>query len=215
MRNAKSLALRDPALAALLGAASADFGEDANGYDDADIGVDFGVDFGADAPLATSAAPSTQQLHAMWQQMHAQRRLSSERERLLEPNKGSATKVERYSFALNTTLTLSTASAINLTGNPDTNIRPQRVTMNAPAPGFVSISQIKVANVSVLVGGIDDAFNYNANGVGQHLDMPTLTPANRASISGDYSGLLPAGGYVTATPFIFVVGLKGPASIVA
>ena len=86
--------------------------------------------------------------------------------------------------------------------------------MNAPSPGFATITDIKVANVSALVGGIEDAYGFNANAVGQHLDLPTLTPANRLTVSGQYTGLVPTG-FTTATAYTFVASFRGPASIVA
>lgn len=227
--NSKALAVRDFALAALVGAAPSNFGQERRETPEADTSADFGVsfgdddydpsdigvDFGADAAPAAGPAPSTAQLHQMWQKMATGQKRAQQRSLLLEPNKDSHVKIERYSFSLNTILTLSTPSAISLSGSPATNIRPQRVSMNAPAPAFATIDDIKVANVSVLVGGLEDAFGFNANGVGQHLDMPTLTPANKLTVSGNYSGLLPSGGFVTATPFIFVASFRGPASIVA
>ncbi len=134
---------------------------------------------------------------------------------LLEPNKGSSIKVERYSFTIDQNITLGTTVALNMTGQPDTTIRPQTVTMNAPTPMFATISTIKVANVSVTVGpGNEDAFNYNANGWGRSLDMPTLSPANRATVVGSYTGFVPPG-FVAATAVSFNASFKGPASIVA
>jgi len=105
-------------------------------------------------------------------------------------------------------LVLGVAGAINATGQPDTNIRPQRCTMNAPQPGFATIAEIKVANVSVSVGGTQDAFDYSALGVGQSLDMPTLTPANRATVLGNYTGFVPPG-YVGGAPYTFCASFKG------
>lgn len=235
--NSKSLALRDPALAALVGViAGANFGSDfgvevddenyPGVYEDGpqfgvefgnDYGVDFGYDFGADAaPGAIVAAPtpSSQQLLQMWQSNKAKAAHSSRRGMLLEPNKGSSVKVERYAFAINQTLTLGLAATLAMSGQPDTNIRPQRVTMNAPQPGFATINEIKVANVSVTVGGISDAFDYNALGVGQTLDMPTLSPANRASVLGSYTGFVPPG-FIGGSAYLFAASFKGPASIVA
>jgi hypothetical protein len=134
---------------------------------------------------------------------------------ILEPNRGSAIKVERYSFSIDQDITLGTSEDINMTGQPDTTIRPQTVTMNAPTPMFATISNIKVANVSVTVGpGNEDAYNYNANGWGRNLDMPTLSPANRATITGRYTGYVPAG-FVGGQEVNFNASFKGPASIVA
>ena len=52
---------------------------------------------------------------------------------------------------------------------------------------------LQIANVNVFVGGAEDAFIYNANGQGVLLDLPTLDPANRATTSGSYTGLIPPG----------------------
>lgn len=203
--NSRVLAMRDSALAALMGVhEGSDFGGEFSG--------DFGYEFGADAGAMATVAP--QAVAQLWAQHAQNTQRTANRAMLLEPNKGSAVKVERYAFYLNQNFTMGTAAALSATNQPDTNIRPQRVTMNAPAPGFCSVSDIKVANVSVIVGGTADAFEFNANGVGQHLDMPTLSPANRATVTGAYSGYVPPG-YVGGSAYIFSIGLKGPASIVA
>ena len=208
----RDLAMRDPALAALMGAhVGADFGGEFG--DDDDMGYEFGFEFGADAPLAP-AQPPPHAAAQLWAKHVSDASATQRRSRLLEPNKGSKVKVERYAFYLNQTLTLGTAVALSASNQPDTNIRPQRISMNAPIPGFCTISNIKVANVSVLVGGTADAYEFNANGVGQALDMPTLSPANRATVTGDYTGVTPPG-YAPASSYLFSVGLKGPASIVA
>lgn len=241
--TAKQLAMRDPALAALLGVLpgsdfggnsdfgidmaddelgalhsdvnfhgeyGVDFGDDWGG----DYGGDYGVEFGAGPAIAARSGPSQSQTIALWKKHRAQVARTTKRGMLLEPNKGSNVKIERYAFAVNASLVLGTAAPITASGQPDTNIRPQRVTMNAPSPGFATIREIKVANVSVTVGGISDAFDYSSLGVGQTLDMPTLTPANRASVSGDYTGFVPPG-FVGGSAYLFAASFKGPASIVA
>lgn len=230
MATAKQLAMRDPALAAMLGAIGnesdfgAEFGEDFNGegsYFGAEFGSDygFGAEFGDDAavlanPASAHPAAVVQSAQNIVAQQRARAAHSQRRNMLLEPNSGSSIKVERYTFAINQTLTLGTPVALSMSGQPDTTIRPQRVTMNAPAPGFATISELKVANVSVTVGGTSDAYEYNPLGVGQSLDMPTLSPANRATLLGNYTGYVPPG-FVAATSYIFVASFKGPASIVA
>lgn len=183
----RSLATRDPAMASLVGLIK---------------GADFGADFGDEYEFGAE-----DQARAFNQ--------TSARERLLEPNKGSSVKVQRYAFGLTQTLTLSTAAAITMDGNPDTHIRPQRVTTNAPVPAFARLNAIKVANVGVIVGGEVDAYDFTASGEDQNLDVPTLSPANTVRVTGNYSGLLPTGGYVTATSFVFIVSFKGPARMVA
>ena len=211
--SARALAMRDPALAVLSGAIddSTDFGAE-YGFDFAG-GADYGFEFGDDAPAALPAPTPAQAMQA-YRDLHMQKAHTQRRASLLEPNKGSAVKVEVYEFNVNQTLTLATALSFTATNQPDTNIRPKRISMNAPAPGFVTITELKVANVSVIVGGTSDAWNYNANGVGQHLDLPTLSPANRATIIGSYTAFVPPG-FVGGSSYLFCVSMKGPASVIA
>jgi hypothetical protein len=209
----------------------AEFGDDDDDWDD------YGSDFGAavatktkkkavrpgmkmPAHLAMHPAmnrrPSQQALANLWRARAVKAVNTASRTHLLEPNKHSKVKVEKYTFPLSQAIVLGTAVAFTtLSGQPDTSIRPQRVTCNAPAPMFAYLQEIKVANVSVTVGsGLEDAYAYNANGVGQSLDMPTLSPANRATVLGSYTGFVPPG-YVQGSNQYFTVSFKGPASIVA
>jgi hypothetical protein len=165
------------------------------------------------APTATGDSMNTSNPNAMaaWN-AQAQAVHGQSREALLQPNKYSSVKVERYGFAVNQALVLGTALSFIATNNPDVTIRPQRVTMNAPAPGFVTISELKLANTSVTVGGIQDAYDYGPNAVDAELDLPTLTPANRASVSGQYTSFTPPG-YVGGTAYTFCVSMRGPATM--
>lgn len=237
--NASLLAARDPATLAVLGLVASNFGSQFAGEFGADdVGDDYGVDFGDDydeddlaasigaefgddvgaavarrvrakRPAANPAAI------AAWNKQRAMAAKTQRRASILEPNKGSAVKVERYSFPISQAIVIGTGVALALQGSPDVNIRPQRVTMNSPCQMFAFVAEIKVANVSVTVGGgFEDAFDYNAMGVGQSLDMPTLSPANRASVLGSYTGLVP-GGMVVGFPTFFTVSFKGPASVIA
>ena len=196
--NSKTLALRDPAAAALLGAIDgADFGADYGHF-----GADYGVEFGEDAPTPENMAKA-------WRE----KQYTKERERILSPNMGSSAKIQRYVFAVSQTLTLETGVALSMSGNPQTYIRPQRVTTNAPVPAFCRIATMQVGNVGVIVGGDIDAFDLAAVAQDAALDVPTLGPQNSVQVTGNYDALLPDGGYVTATSFRFKVSFKGPASM--
>lgn len=134
---------------------------------------------------------------------------------LLDPNRDSLIKVERYSFSFSPTanLVLGTASAIpTFTQQPSTSIKGQRIIMNAPVPGFVTISSLQIANVNVLVGGVEDAFTYSAGAMGVMLDLPRLDPQNRATAAGNYTGVLPPG-YTAGAPFQFIITLQGPSTM--
>jgi len=218
--NAALLVQRDPAMAAIMGAmggASADFGDEIGEFgDDSDFGDDFGFtgadDFGDDFDFGTDSKGGDM--------VAAKRALAfkrvQQRRALINPNANSSLKVERYTFSISENITLGTAQAFaTLTGQPDVTIRPQRLTCNAPSPMFAFFQVIRMANVNITVGtGQEDAFNYNANGVGQSLDMPTLNPANRATILGNYTGFTPPG-FIPATVVPFTVTFKGPATLVA
>jgi len=238
--NYGQLALRDPALASLLGALpGSDFGAEFGGEYDMNgmpgvtpeqgsfVGAEFGAEFGyygygADAPHP-AAAPrhgghfghGIHPEHArLLREFHHRQHQTELRERLLEPNKGSTTKVERYDFSLNQTITIGTPVVVDMSLQPSVTLRPQRLICNAPAPGFVSFLTIQVANVAVTVGNATDAYSYSAVAVGSHLDCPTLSPANRATLAGTYSGYSPVG-YAPASLFLFVATFQGPATIVA
>lgn len=210
--NFNQLAMRDPALAAALGV----HGESSNfGAVDFGHSPDFGTEFGDDpAPAPTQA--NLQKAWSHYQGAAAQAAHTKKREMLLEPNKGSTTKIERYVFQLSQALVLGTASALSMNDKPSTAIRPQKVVMNAPAPGFCTLSSIQVANVNVTIGstGVEDAWSFNANATDSELDMPTLSPSNNAKIAGNYTGYVPSG-YVSAAAFTFTASFKGPATITA
>lgn len=198
----------------------ADFGADFGYSDFSPVGADmatsdYGADFGDDDFGAAAANPTPQQLMAMHRKVVASNRHTARRASLLEPNKGSRIKVERYSFGLSQDIVVGTPVAISMNGNPSVDMRPQRVTSNVPGPNFVFLSLIQVANVVVTVGqGFEDANDYAANAVGTMLDLPTLSPQNRATIAGTYDGFIPPA-YVEDAASRFCMSFKGWAEIVA
>jgi hypothetical protein len=216
--NAQQLALRDPALAALMGvsALGADFGAefgdpdpdpDIDEFGDPDLDDDMGAEFGGSAMV-----PSSQQLVKMWHLRRQRALRSAARIRHLDPNRGSSLKVERYCFSISQTITIGTASALTLQGNPDTTFRPQELVVNVPTPGFATLDQIRCANVSIMVGpNAVDAWMFNANSLRSHLDLPTLTPANRATLTGSYTGF--EGGYPSGLSYALTAAFTGPASV--
>ncbi len=206
-----------------------DVGLEYYGYHGGDQGFGFG--FGADAPMAVAnrAAPVAHPLHpaqaartmAIVQKHDHKSRITQNRERLLHPNKGSDIDIERYDFSVpGPNFVLGTASGIGTTAatamsiQPAVAVRPQRCTFNAPSVGMVTISAIQSANVNGLVGGSTDAGIYGPNSFGIHLDLPTLSPANKLTITGSYLGLTPPG-FPVAYSFPFVASFQGPATVVA
>jgi len=197
----------------------ADFGADFGYSDFSPVGSDmassdYGADFGDD-DFGAAANPTPQQLMQMHKRVVASNRHTARRASLLEPNKGSRIKVERYSFGLSQDIVVGTPVAIAMNGNPSVDMRPQRVTSNAPGPNFVFLSLIQVANVVVTVGqGFEDANDYAAHAVGTMLDLPTLSPQNRATIAGTYDGFIPPA-YIEGAASRFCMSFKGWAEIVA
>lgn len=156
---------------------------------------------------------------AVWAAEHA---ATARRAHILDPNEHSRLKIERYSFSFTLQNTTDGTSTIPLQGGikslegtlqPNTRIRCQRIVMNAPAPNFVLIDSVQMANVNVLVGETEDAYTYSAVAQGVMLDLPTLDPANRATASGTYTNLLPAN-YTAEFAFTFIITFQGPSTIV-
>lgn len=218
--NQSALVRRDPALAALMGAiAGGDFGGEFGFGDESDYGADFGDDdfgdddFGSFGAAPVVAKPTPQQALAAWRSHMAKRAHNNKRVAKLDPNMHATTKVERYTFTLSQDVTLGTATAFTaagMSGAPDTTFRPQVITCNAPMPGFAYASSIRMANVNVSVGsGSEDLFNYSAFAWGRSLDMPTLTPANKATVTGTTTTVTPPGFLIAAT-FTLSLNFKGP-----
>lgn len=236
--NFAAMAKRDPAIACLMGAiAGYDFGYSmpsapapyrpapppSYGFGDDDMGYGYGDDYGYGYgrarhpahPAHHAHAHKPPHPHAQHHAHHGPGASTEARTLLLDPNRHSTVKVERYSFSFSpaANLVLGTASAIQtFTQQPSASIKPQRVLMNAPQEGFVFVSTLQIANVNVFIGGTEDAFSYGARAQGVVLDLPRLDPQNRATSAGNYSGVLPPG-FTAGAAFTFIVTLQGPATL--
>jgi len=231
--TASQLSQRDPALAAVMGALpGSDFGyARGRSYPQArpmprpmprnrqvaDFGYGFGYDYGAEGAPPMAAPPQARHAHPemvrAWHHHHQLMGHTAARAALLDPNENSLLKIERYSFSLSNLFTLGTpASIVDMTLQPNTKIRPQRVVMNAPAPNFVLLTGLQVANVNAFVGDTEDAFTYSALAQGVALDLPTLEPANRLTVSGAYTGFIPPG-FATGFSYTFIATVQGPSTI--
>lgn len=227
MVNMREMVRRDPALAALMGAIPGfSFGYSepaARRSAPLPQGVGFGDDYGFGEPdygfgkaaRPHAAHPAASHHHAA-AHAHIQANHSTEaRSLLLDPNRGSTVKVERYSFSFSPASPLVLGTASNqgtYTQQPSASIKGQRVVMNAPAENFVFVQGLQIANVNVIIGGQEDAVTYSGKSQGVVLDLPRLDPQNRATASSSYTGSLPPG-FTSGANFIFVVTLQGPATL--
>ena len=68
--------------------------------------------------------------------------------------------------------------------------------------------------MAVTVGGGNsiDAYELNANGQGQEMDLPTIEPSNKATVVGNYNGLVPPG-FLGGSSVVFVTSFTGPSSM--
>lgn len=228
-----SLTMRDPAMAALMGALpGSNFGAlrrgtsqptgRGRGRSSADFGFGFGDEAGADAGAdvegeygADMGAHHKHKHHGHHKHPHiaAHERMLAEthhRMRMLDPNGSSRVKIEGYSFPFGQNITLGTTSAINATLQPNAMIKPVQVMMNAPSYGFVTISSLLIANVNAILGTSDDAYNYNANALRTYTKLPLLDMSTRATVAGAYTGLVPPG-FAPAFVYPFTVTVMGPA----
>ncbi len=187
------------------------------GLDDSEMGNDYGFGRAArrPAPAARKVQAHHPHPHHPHAHPHADPTSTSARTMLLDPNRNSTVKVERYSFSFSpaANLVLGTASAITtFTQQPSASIKPQRVVTNAPQAGFVFMSTLQIANVNVFIGGTEDAFTYSPLAQNTVLDLPRLDPQNRATSAGNYSGVLPPG-FAGGAAFTYIITLQGPATL--
>lgn len=210
-----------------------EFGGGRNGFGNEYYG--YGGDFGADpspAPMmpAALAVPVTHPAHPLHPanhantmavlHKHAQATARTEhREMLLDPNKGSSTKVERYSFSIavsnditGTALSIGSPATFSASNQPSVTIRPQRFVTNSPAAGVFLLNNLQVANVNAFVGDVEDAYNFASTAVGVHLDLPTMSPANKVTIGGQITAYVPPGVSGGST-YTLVSSFSGPATL--
>jgi hypothetical protein len=145
-----------------------------------------------------------------------QEKATARRKALLRLNEDSSLDIERYTLGVSATQIIPPQTPflhfpVDLSGSqqPDVPFRVQRVTANAPCPGFVLLSSLKLGNVGAIVGGQLDAWQVNATAWEEELDLPTLSPENAISFVGRFTGLV-------VTPFNthnfqFSIAGSGPA----
>ena len=160
-------------------------------------------------------APHPHELARVWHEHHARQhhehlmaQHQMHRELLLDPNKYSRLKVERYSFTLLQAFTFGTPDDLNTTLQPACKMRPDRIVTNIPIPFMMEMDTLQVSNVNVLIGSGEDAWTYNPQAQNVVLQLPTVEPAFRVTLTGFYTGVWPTG-YGSGNPFNFRLGLQG------
>ncbi len=141
---------------------------------------------------------------------------TQKRKALLRLHESSDLEVERYTLGVSAAQIIPPQTVflhfpVDLSGSqkPDVPFRVQRVTANAPCPGFVLLSSMKLGNVTAVVGGQVDAWQVNATAWEEEMDLPTLSPENAMSFVGRFTGIV-------VTPFNvqnfqFSIAGSGPA----
>lgn len=219
--NIREMVRRDPGLAALMGAISGasfggvpSYGAPPQAPRGPQFGDDMGWGFGAGH---AHHAPAHHAAHAAHPpQGHPAHSHSTEnRTLLLDPNRNSTVKIERYSFSFSPTTALVLGTSSNqgtYTQQPSASIKGERIVMNAPQENFVFIQSLQIANVNVIIGGQEDANTYSGRSQGVYLSLPRLDPQNRATAASSYTGGLPPG-FAGGASYIFVVTMQGPATL--
>jgi hypothetical protein len=131
----------------------------------------------------------------------------------LDPNHGSPLKIEIFRCPMSQDFVLGTAEAVSMSAHPTVTFKPEKLSCNAPCPGFVSISAIQASNLNGLVGsGAADAFEFSPLALNQQMELPKLTPAHLLQIVGAYSGITPTG-YTATSHFLFTATFIGHAKM--
>ena len=168
------------------------------------------VNRGREVRHESAALERLEALERKLARMHAR---TQERRELIEPNAGSGIDVGRLMFPISQNIPLLGAPSVfvNFYGQPDTTIKPERIAMNAPVYGFVLVQDVKVKNVSAIIGNQTDAAFFSGTAVGMHVSLPKLTPSNKLTVYAAYTGAVPPGYAIGAYPF--VVQAIGPAIV--
>jgi hypothetical protein len=145
----------------------------------------------------------------------------------LRPNEGSPVAVERYALAVFAANVDGSphyldngemgTKFLSGTQKPDAYFRPQRATTNVPAPGMIIVTSAKIANITFM-GSPVDAWMWNANARDEQLDLPTVTPADKATFAATYFGGLTFNHAIPNhlsddSTWLFIVSFTGPATI--
>lgn len=94
----------------------------------------------------------------------------------VDPNCDSDFKVEKYMLGLSHKVVQQGAHSFGMSTQPDVSMRVQKIYSNVQEPGLYIITEIRTANVGLIVGGNIDAYTLRD---GLEVDSPTLTPANK------------------------------------
>jgi hypothetical protein len=165
---------------------------------------------------------------------------TEERELLLEPNKFSEVKIEKYALGFEFVLNLGSPCLLKGTISPDVHFRCSLFQANVPCSNFARVTDFYVANVGcICVGGArgSSAADVSVDPAGTEMktvycepggaidlwnfrepvaliDTPTAAPANKFTFNGVYDGNIPDG-YKKGDTFRLSVMLAGYASITA
>ena len=185
-------------------------------WSDTDSVGAFGVERDIGGHVQATELKGTQpDAHAVIRAHLRKEEATKKRETLLRLHEDSLLDIERYTLGVLATQVILpfTDHVAPLSGSrqPDVAFRVQRVTSNAPCPGFALLYTLKLGNVTSIVSNTGiDAWQLNANAREEEMDLPTLTPENAMSFVGSYLGLL-------VTPFKslnfqFALAGSGPAT---
>ncbi len=115
---------------------------------------------------------------------------------------------DRYSFGVGQHIVLGTPCGITVADSPATPIKTDKISINAPCPGFVEVHNLQFGLLSVTVGGTEDASHYSADAQLPKLKLPWLMPWSRATFCGSYTGMVPPG-YKEGQKFFLSVRFDG------
>lgn len=139
------------------------------------------------------------------------REISREILRELKPKPEEVKEVikHRYSCTINKRLQLGSARSFYVSISPERGFTPDRLVMNAPCYGFITIKRIWIGD-TLLVGGSEDAFSYSASNTTMKLSVPYISEYDEIQLEADYNGMCPAPFCVSA-PYLFCATFQGEA----
>lgn len=164
--------------------------------------------------------PTPQEAEIAFKRMSERERATHERVALLDPNRNSDIKIERYVFSLNPVqfsqgegLKWGVLNGWTAFKSPQVPFRAERLVLNVPIRGLVYLNTIQAANINAQIGGIADAYSFNANSQNA-ISLPVLLPQNTMQVAGTWTNVVPSP-YRENIEFVLCIDFFGWATIIA
>ena len=130
----------------------------------------------------------------------------------LDPNGNLEEHVRRYTFSLDEKVTLGKEKSLFMKNGPLAPMTPEKILFNVPCFNFALIATIQCGNMSIVIGGYEDAGNYTPDKPAGRYKCKHIGTADQVVVMGVYTGLSPAP-FTEGNEYMIVATFQGPARL--